>query len=255
MRKTAIALTLLLAPLLSACASAQAGEITVYSVGLVGNGFSTLMEAWSKKTGNTIKLPIPLAQAPLGTVVTAMNTQPADIVILPVADLAANAANFRPGSSRNIGRVLFSLGAKSAGGASPRITTEAEFKAAVAGKTILTNDPATSLNGRMVKAVLDRPDFSTVKQISVPGNSALQLTQQPADFVMSVLPEQIMAAPGVKVVGEIPPSLGLKIDFGGGILTKAANPELARQFLDYLSTPEAQAIWKSGGVAVPIPAN
>ena len=84
---------------------------------------------------------------------------------------------------------------------------------------------------------------------------ALQLTQQPADFVMSVLPEQIMAAPGVKVVGEIPASLGLKIDFGGGVLTKATNPELARQFLDYLSTPEAQAIWKSGGVAVPIPAN
>ena len=255
MRKTVLALALTLAPLLSACATAQAGEITVYSVGLVGNGFSKLMEDWSKKTGNTIKLPIALAAAPLGTVVTAMDTQQADIIILPVADLATHTAKFRPGTSRNIGRVLFSLGAKSAGGASPRITTEAEFKATVAGKTILTNDPATSLNGRMVKAVLDRPDFATVKQITVPGNSALQLTQQPADFVMSVLPEQIMAAPGVKVVGEVPPALGLKIDFGGGVLTKAANPELARQFLDYLTTPEAQATWKSGGVAVPIPAN
>jgi ABC-type glycerol-3-phosphate transport system substrate-binding protein len=255
MRKTVLALALFVAPMLTACATAQAGEVTVYSVGLVGNGFEKLMAAWQKKTGNTIKLPIALAQAPLGVVVNAMNTQPADVVILPVADLGTNAANFRPGTSRNIGRVLFSLGTRAAGGASPRITTEAEFKAAVAGKTILTNDPGTSLNGRMVKAVLDRPEFSTVKQISVPGNSALQFVNQPADFVMSVLPEQIMAAPGVKVVGEIPPSLGLKIDFGGGVLTKAANPELARQFLDYLTTPEAQAIWKSGGVAVPIPAN
>ena len=255
MRKMVLALALAVAPMLTACANAQAGEITVYSVGLVGNGFEKAVAEWSKKTGNTIKLPIPLASAPLGTVVTAMNTQPADIIILPVADLATQAAKYRPGTSRGIGRVLFSLGAKSAGGASPRITTEAEFKAAVAGKTVLTNDPATSLNGRMVKAVLDRPDFSTVKQITVPGNSALQLTQQPADFVMSVLPEQIMAAPGVKVVGEIPASLGLKIDFGGGILTKATNPELAQQFLAYLVSPEAQAIWKSGGVAVPIPAN
>lgn len=255
MRKTVLAVALAMAPMLAACASVQAAEITVYSVGLVGNGFEKAVAEWSKKTGNTVKLGLPLAQSPLGTILQAMDTQQADIVILPVADLGTQSAKYRPGTSRNIGRVLFSLGAKSAGGASPRIATEAEFKAAVAGKTILTNDPATSLNGRMVKAVLDRPDFSTVKQITAPGNSALQLTSQPADFVMSVLPEQIMAAPGVKVVGEVPASLGLKIDFGGGVLTKAANPELARQFLDYLATPEAQAIWKSGGVAVPIPGN
>jgi molybdate transport system substrate-binding protein len=255
MRKTMLALTLALAPMLGACATVQAAEITVYSVGLVGPGFEKAIAEWSKKTGNTVKLGLPLAQSPLGVIVQAMDTQPADIVILPVADLATHAAKYRPGTSRNIGRVLFSLGAKAAGGASPTIATEAQFKAAIAGKTILTNDPATSLNGRMVKAVLDRPDFAGVKQISVPGNSALQLTKQPADFVMSVLPEQLAAAPDVKVVGEIPPSLGLKIDFGGGVLAKATQPDAARQFLDYLSTPEAQALWKSGGVAVPIPAN
>lgn len=253
MRKTVLALAL--APMLTACVSAQAAEITVYSVGLVGNGFEKAVVAWSKQTGNTVKLGLPLGQSSLGTILQAMDTQAADIVILPVADLAAQAAKYRPGTSRNIGRVLFSLGAKTAGGASPSIATEAEFKAAVAGKTVLTNDPATSLNGRMVKAVLDRPDFSTVRQITLPGNSALQLTRTPADFVMSVLPEQIMAAPDVKVVGEVPSSLGLRIDFGGGVLTKAANPETARQFLDYLSAPDAQALWKSGGVAVPVPAN
>jgi hypothetical protein len=255
MRKTVLALTLALAPMLSACVSAQAAEITVYSVGLVGPGFEKAVAEWTKKTGNTVKLGMPLAQSPLGTILQAMDTQPADVVILPVADLKTQAAKYRPGTSRDIGRVLFSLGTKAQGGASPAIATEAQFKAAIAGKTILTNDPATSLNGRMVKAVLDRPDFAGVKQISVPGNSALQLTKTQADFVMSVLPEQIMAAPDVKVVGEVPPSLGLRIDFGGGVLTKATQPEVARQFLDYLSTPEAQALWKSGGVAVPIPKN
>jgi molybdate transport system substrate-binding protein len=254
MRKTVLALTLALAPMLGACASAQAAEITVYSVGLVGPGFEKAVAEWSKKTGNTVKLGLPLAQSPLGVIVQAMDTHAADIVILPVADLKTHAAKYRPGTSRDIGRVLFSLGTKAQGGASPAIATEAQFKAAVAGKTILTNDPATSLNGRMVKAVLDRPDFAGVRQVTAPGNSALQLTKTQADFVMSVLPEQL-AAPVVKVVGEVPPSLGLRIDFGGGVLTKATQPEAARQFLDYLSTPEAQALWKSGGVAVPIPAN
>ena len=65
--------------------------------------------------------------------------------------------------------------------------------------------------------------------------------------------EQIMAAPRVKTVAEVPASLGLKIDFSGGVLAKARNPELAAQFLAYLTSPEAQAVWKAGGVAVPIP--
>jgi hypothetical protein len=57
----------------------------------------------------------------------------------------------------------------------------------------------------------------------------------------------------VKTVGEVPASLGLKIDFSAGVLTKAASPDLAAAFLAYLVSPEAQSVWKAGGVAVPIP--
>ena len=96
MRKTVLALAL--APMLTACAAAQAAEITVYSVGLVGNGFEKAVVAWSKQTGNTVKLGLPLGQSSLGTILQAMDTQAADIVILPVADLAAQAAKYRPGT-------------------------------------------------------------------------------------------------------------------------------------------------------------
>jgi len=54
-------------------------------------------------------------------------------------------------------------------------------------------------------------------------------------------------------VGEVPASLGLKIDFSGGVLAKAKNPDLAAAFLAWLVSPKAQAVWKAGGVAVPIP--
>jgi len=238
------------------CAAPQqatAGEITIYSVGLVGNGFDKLVAQWSAKTGNKVNMPIPLANAPLGVIVDTIAKQPADIAILPTADLATHGAEFRAGTSRPIGRVLFGVGMR-AGEAAPRIATEAEFKAALAGKTVLINNPAASISGRMVKAVLDRPGFETVKQDPQPNNTALALPGRPQDYVVvGVVPEQIMAAPGVKTIGEVPASLGLKIDFGGGVLTKAANPELAASFLAYLVSPEAQAVWKAGGVAVPIP--
>jgi molybdate transport system substrate-binding protein len=244
-----------LALVCAGCAAppAQAGEITIYSVGLVGNGFDKLVAQWSAKTGNKVNMPIPLANAPLGVIVDAIAKQPADIAILPVADMASHSAEFRAGAVRPIGRVLFGVGMR-AGEAAPAMTSEAAFKAALAGKTVLINNPAASISGRMVKAMLDAPGFETVKQDPQPNNTALALPGRSQDYaVVGVVPEQIMAAPGVRTVAEVPASLGLKIDFSGGVLAKAANPQLAADFLAYLVSPEAQAVWKAGGVAVPIP--
>jgi molybdate transport system substrate-binding protein len=253
MRRMIFALGLALASAGCAAPQAQAGEITVYSVGLVGSAFDKLVAQWSAKTGNIVKVPVPLANAPLGVILDDIAAQPGDIAILPVADMASHASQFRAASLQPIGRVLFGIGMRS-GEASPSITTEAEFKAALAGKTILINNPAASISGRMVKQVLDAPGFESVKQDPQPNNTALQLAGRMNDYaVMGVVPEQIMAAPGVKTVGEVPTSLGLKIDFSGAVLTKATNPELAVAFLEYLVSPEAQAVWKAGGVAVPVP--
>lgn len=253
MRRMMFVLVPALAMGLASSTAAQAGEITVYSVGLVGSAFDKLVAAWSKETGNTVRMPIPLANAPLGVVAEAIKTQPADIVILPATEMAAHAAEFRSGTELGIGRVLFGVGMR-AGDAAPKLATEAELKAALAGKTVLLNNPAASIGGRMVKAMLDGPGFETVKQDPQPNNTALVLAQRKNDdMVIGVVPEQIMAAPDVKTVGEVPPALGLKIDFSGGVLAKATNPDLARMFLAYLVSPRAQAVWKAGGVAVPVP--
>src|SRR5665213_1991187 len=86
-----------LAVALTASTAAQAGEITIYSVGLVGSAFDKLVAQWSAKTGNTVKMPIPLANAPLGVIVDTIAKQPADVAILPVADMATHGAEFRSG--------------------------------------------------------------------------------------------------------------------------------------------------------------
>jgi molybdate transport system substrate-binding protein len=249
MRKTMMAMTLALAPMLVGCASVQAAEINVLSVGLVGGGFQKAVDAWSAKTGNTVKYPVPLG--PLGAIVAAADTQPVDVLILPVADLTTQAAKYRPGTTQNIGRVLFSIGAKT-NATVPAITNEAELKAALSGKTVLINDPASSLNGRMVKAVLDGPGYEKVTVRPIVNNAALALAASDADYVFNVLPEQLIA-PGVKVVAQAPSSLKLQIDFGGGVAAKATQADAARDFLAYLVSPEAQALWKANGVAVPIP--
>jgi len=221
----------------------------VMTVGLVGSrSFQTLAATWSQKTGNTVKLVIP--PSALDQVLAAMKTQDADAVLLPVSEFPAQASQFRPGTARPIGRVLFGLGAR-LDGLKPRIATEAAFKTALAGRTVLINDPATSLNGRMAKAMLDGPGFETVKVQGI-YSAAAALAKSNADYVITVLPEEVTLS-SLTLLGEVPPALGLKIDFGGGVLNKAANPELAAQFLDYLVSADAVSVWKAGGVTAPVP--
>lgn len=228
--------------------TASAAELKVMTVGLVGSGLRTLTANWSQKTGNSVKLVIP--PSALDQVLEAMKTQDADAVLLPMSEMPSQAAQFAPGTIRPIGRVVFGLGAKPAG-PSPAIATAAAFKAALAGKRVLVNDPATSLNGRMAKAMLEGPGFETVKVRGI-YSAAAELARSDADYVITVLPEEVTLS-SLKLVGEVPPALGLKIDFGGGVTAKASQPELAAQFLAYLTSPQAAAVWKAGGVAAPIP--
>jgi molybdate transport system substrate-binding protein len=241
MRKMAAIIALLLCSL----ASAQAAELKVMTVGLVGSSFLKLVDAWSKKTGNTVALPI--GPSALGLVLEAMKTKEIDVVLLPMSEMPAQAGQFRPGTVSPIGYVPFGLGGKVAG---PRIATEAEFQAALAGKTVLVSDPATSLNGRMATAVLARPGYESVKVRPI-ASSASNLPRSDADYVLTVLPE-VLAVPELKLLGLAPAELGLRIDFGGGIFVRAQNVALARDFLAFLASSEAQAVWKAGGV---VPAN
>jgi molybdate transport system substrate-binding protein len=244
MRKLILALALMLV-----CGPAAAAELKVMTVGLVGPaGFNKLVAAWETRTGNSVKLVIP--PSALDQVLEAMKTQDADVVLLPMSEMPGQAAQFRPGTTRAIGRVLFGLGAK-LGRPIPAIASEAQFKAALAGRTVLINDPATSLNGRMTKAMLESKGFETVKVASI-YSAAASLAKSDADYVITVLPEEV-ALTSMTLVGEVPPALNLKIDFGGGVLTKAAEPQLAQQFLTYLTSAEAAAVWKAGGVTAPVP--
>jgi hypothetical protein len=53
--------------------------------------------------------------------------------------LSREAAYFKPGTAHAIGRVLFGLAVRKDSPAAP-IASEAEFKAAIAGKNVLIND-------------------------------------------------------------------------------------------------------------------
>ena len=209
----------------------------------------TLGDNWAAATGNSITF----VGGAVGKVESTVTSgTPGDVVILPASEFSAVASRVKPGSPVAIGRILFGLAvAKDA--PHPDISTEAKLQIALRGaKTVSYNDPGMSMGGVMVQKLLAQPGYDGVKTLQTNGGSANAIPKGNADMTLGVIPEELPAK-GVDVVGPLPASLNLHIDFSGAVLTDSAQPAAAASFLAYISRPEAAATWKAGGVIAPIP--
>ena len=237
------------AALLFFSGAAHAVEVTVLAPGLIGPGFATLAEQWKTQTGNSAVL-----AKGAGTVgrieefVASGGT--ADLVLLPSGNLAGMADKLKPGSQKKIGRVLFGLAVKT-GAPHPDISTAEKFRAAMKGKKVAYNNPAIgSLGGKMVDALLKQPEYAGVNAgpSKVQGGQAVAAGD--ADMAVAVETEEVQTK-GIDIVGEVPEAVGLRIDMSGAVLTKASHPEEAAAFLAFFTRPEAAAILKPTGIAIP----
>src|SRR4051812_16102643 len=152
--------------LLLTTTAAQA-DITVFTSGGTNPGLRTLAASWMAQTGKT-------ATIVGGTVTKAhdnvKNKVPGDLVLLPLPELTDVAANLKPGPFTPIGRANFGL-AVAAGAPHPDISTLPKFIAVLkAGSGVGFTDPARgSAAGKMVAALLARPDFAGVKPVPMAG--------------------------------------------------------------------------------------
>lgn len=227
--------------------AARAADITVYSPGIVNGPLTKLAEAWTAETGNKVTF----AGFNVGRIRTAVgdNTVPADVVVAPTSDFTGFAPKLVTGSQQALGRVLFGLVVK-AGGPHPDISTHGKFVATVKQARVLAfaNPAVGSLTGGMVDDMLKRPEFAGVEPRPIKGMIGDAIARGDAEFGGGAITEEIMAK-GAEVVGPFPDDLGLHVDMSAAVLKVSANPSDAQSFLRYVTRPEAQAIWKSGGIA------
>jgi molybdate transport system substrate-binding protein len=227
--------------------SARAADITVYSPGIVNGPLTKLAEAWTAETGNKVTF----AGFNVGRIRAAVtnNTTPADVVVAPTSDFTDFAPKLVPGSQQPLGRVLFGMVVK-AGGPHPDISTHEKFVAAVkqAGVLAYANPQVGSLTGGMVEDMLKRPEFSGVEPRPIKGMIGDAIVRGDAQFGGGAITEELMAK-GAEVVGPFPDDLGLHVDMSAAVLKVSANPSEAQAFLHFVTRPEAQAVWKAGGIA------
>jgi molybdate transport system substrate-binding protein len=225
--------------------AARAADIKVYSPGIVNAPLTRLAQAWTAETGNKVTF----AGFNVGRIRTAVGKDdPGDVVIAPTADFAGFAPRLVPGSQRALGRVPFGLAVK-AGHPHPDISTHEKFLAVVkqAGVLAFANPVGGSLTGAMVQDMLKRPEFAGVEPRPIQGLIGDAIARGDAEFGGGAITEEIMVK-GAEVVGTFPDDLDMHVDASAAVLKVSANPSDAEAFLRYVTRPEAQAVWKAGGI-------
>ena len=62
---------------------------------------------------------------------------------------------------------------------------------------------------------------------------------------------EIIAAPGVDLVGPLPDSIQNYTLFAGGVVAASRQQEAAKELIRFISSPAAQTIWKAKGFDAP----
>ncbi len=236
--------------LLSATAALPA-ELQILTPPVVYNaGLKELAEDFTKQTGTVVKLTV----GELLKIPERVHSEPTDVFFLE-PDLMASLAAGDTSSAmppRPMGRVHIGLAVK-AGAAHPDISTTpkliAALKSAKIGVSYSNPDPARgSMVAKMVDALLKRPEFAGVHGVpSSKGNGVSGLMNGEGDMALQ-LESEILPHKEVELVGHLPDDLKAYIDISVAVSSKAADPAGAKAFIDFVTRPQAYAVWQAKGM-------
>lgn len=175
----------------------------------------------------------------------------ADLVVLidaPLAELA-EAGIVRGESVTPIAQAMFGLGVR-AGATRPDIATPDGFRAALlSARSVAYSRKGAS--GIYFAQLIERLGIAEAVNARATlieaGFVAERLLTGEADLAVQQVSE-LMSIEGIDVVGAFPESLQQPTDFSAAIFTEAESPVLAQAFLRHLTTPAADAAYRSGGL-------
>jgi molybdate transport system substrate-binding protein len=242
---SAAIIAILLLPL--AGVKAGAAEIHVLSPNALSASLRELAKSFTQETGTVVDFTFANAGTIPGTL---ESDAPADLVVLPVADMDAvdQKGALNPGTKRGLGRVEMAFLVK-AGAPHPDISTPEKFRAALlAASSVAINDPSTGSAGGVILArVFKDPQFSGVKFKLVPKGPGNVMAQGGAEVALQSMSE-VVSTPGLEIVGPIPAFWQAHLDFSVAVPLKSVTPDAGLAFLHYITRPEAASVWKAGGV-------
>ena len=243
-----------LALALAACCSlAQAADLTVMTSGGFTAAYQRLGPQYAAKSGDTLTTVLgpSMGKAPQAIPNRLARGEHADVVIMVgyALDELIKQGKVDPASRVELADSRIGMVVKQ-GAPKPAIATAAQFKQTLlAAKSVAYSDSASGVyvENELYKKLGIQPQMAPkstmVERLPVAEQVAKGEYQIGLQQVAELLPVQ-----GVTFVGKIPEELQSVTRFAAGIPVGAEHPAEARQLLDYLASPGAQADVRASGL-------
>jgi molybdate transport system substrate-binding protein len=145
------------------------------------------------------------------------------------------------------------------GARKPDISSAAKFKEAVLAATSvgMSNPVGGGQSGANLVKIFERLGIAEAmkpKCLYGPGGPAGLignfLVRKEVEIGIQQMPE-LMAVPGIDIVGPLPPEIQMVTVFSAGLSAAAKNVEGAKALIAFLKTPKAAAVMRSKGMETP----
>jgi molybdate transport system substrate-binding protein len=241
----------------AACAGADAAgaaELKVLTAGAFKPVVAALAPVFEGQTGHTVRIENDTAGALARRI---GNGEAFDVVVLTPAAMEPleQAGRVARGSSVRLARVAIGVAVKQ-GAPLPAIGSESALRQALlAARAVAYIDPAAGGSSGIYLAQLFQR-MGIVAQIApkavlVPGGLVAQrLVSGEADLALHQISE-ILAVPGVTLVGPIPAEVQNYTVYAGGISSNTQEMQAAQAFLNLLAGERAKAVLKDKGMEAP----
>lgn len=241
----------------AACAGADAAgaaELKVLTAGAFKPVVAALAPVFEGQTGHTVRIENDTAGALARRI---GNGEAFDVVVLTPAAMEPleQAGRVARGSSVRLARVAIGVAVKQ-GAPLPAIGSESALRQALlAARAVAYIDPAAGgSSGIYLAQLFQRMGIAAQiapKAVLVPGGLVAQrLVSGEADLALHQISE-ILAVPGVTLVGPIPAVVQNYTVYAGGLAATSADLPAARAFLELLAGERAKTVLKDKGMEGP----
>ena len=235
------------AVLVSVAGMAAAADIRVLSVGAVQNAVRPLAVDFSKETGHKIVFTVG-SPAVVAQKLKDGETFDAVIVSEPAMDALDKEGIVNPESRVRLANTGIAVAVR-AGAPVPNLSTPEAFKESLlAAKSLVYGDPTLpNQSGEKAEQILAKAgllDALKGKLRIVPGQAESQDLIAKGEVEMGLYNlSEIPESKGLKIAGPVPAPLQLTTTYEGALMSDGSVPQAAREFIRFLSDPDARANW------------
>ena len=224
----------------------HAAELKMIAGGSMTGPLKQIAPQFEAATGH--KLAIHFDSTP-NLIKQATSGEPLDLAVVPV-DVFKDAAakvRFVPGPTTDIARVGYGVIVRS-GAPKPDISTPDALRKALLDAPSVAYVPSSAA-GAYVTSVFDRLGIAEAiktKAVQLPDQIAPAVARGDADLGVFLI--NTLIAPGVDLAGPFPSELQQELVFTAAVTADSKQPDAAKAFIDYLTSPAATAIIKAKGM-------